>query len=66
MTTATELPEQPARTITCALNVRVAWWLMPYLRTLAFICAVTGMEPNMNRVKRVIDKGVTAAASRIH
>ena len=57
--------ETAAHTITCALNVRVAWWLMPYLRTLAFICAMTGMEPNMDRVRRVIDKGVTVATTRV-
>ena len=57
--------ETTARSITCSLNVHIAWWLRPYLRMLAIICAFTGMKPNMDRVKRVIDKGVTARANRV-
>lgn len=54
--------ETTARSITCSLNVRIAWWLRPYLGMLAVICEVTGIEPNMERVKRMIDKGVTVEA----
>jgi hypothetical protein len=53
------------RIVTCTLNVHIAWWLMPYLRALAFICAMTGMEPNMGRVKRLIDKGITLKAEPV-
>ncbi len=52
-------------TNTCVLDVHVAWWLMPYLRALAFICAMTGMEPNMDKVKRLIDRGVTVKAKPV-
>lgn len=57
--------EATARSIMCSLNVRVAWWLMPYLRTLAILCKLTGMRPNMNRVNRLIDKAITVAPVRL-
>lgn len=57
--------EQTARSITCSLNVHIAWWLMPYLRTLAFICAMTGIEPNMARVKRLIERGINSQATPV-
>ncbi|CUI07865.1 hypothetical protein BN2497_14419 [Janthinobacterium sp. CG23_2] len=50
------------RTITCTLTVHRAWWLMPYMHTLDFICAVTGMEPDMKKVRRMIERGLTLKA----
>ncbi|MCE3605835.1 hypothetical protein LXA47_19820 [Massilia sp. P8910] len=46
-------------TTTISLKVRKAWWLMPYLHTLALFHALTRTEPNWARIKRLIRKGVT-------
>lgn len=39
-------------------NVRLAWWLMPYLRGVRCMCMLTGMPPDMDRVSRVIRRAV--------
>lgn len=47
---------------TCALKIHVAWWLKPYFYVLATIHAVTGCEPNYERVQYWIRKAVTVKA----
>lgn len=44
---------------TITLDVRIAWWLRHYLFGVATMCALTGMEPNPDRLHYWIDKGVT-------
>lgn len=46
-------------THTLTLSISLAWWLKPYLRTLAALCHVSGMEPNMERVNYWINKAVS-------
>lgn len=43
---------------TLALSVHVAWWVRPYIRSLALVCWLTGMEPDMSRVERVLSRGI--------
>lgn len=41
------------------VRFHVAWWLSPYLYTLAAFCTITGYAPDWAKVKRVIDRAVT-------
>ena len=43
---------------TLSLSVHVAWWVIPYIRSLALVCWLTGMEPDMGRVERVLSRGI--------
>ena len=40
------------------LKVRIAWWLKPYFYALATISALTGLEPNYDRVNYWINKAM--------
>lgn len=44
-------------------KVRIAWWLKPYFYVLATISAITGMEPNYERVNYWIKRAVTVKAT---
>lgn len=48
----------PRETLTVHINV--AWWVRPYLYTLACFCWLHGTEPNPNKLRRVLKQGVTA------
>lgn len=43
-----------------AIEVKVAypWWLIPYLKTLDFMCLAMGTEPDMDKVNALLDKHV--------
>ena len=43
---------------TMVVRVRVAWWLRLYLLNVAAVARLTGMEPDMGKVGRMIDRGV--------
>jgi hypothetical protein len=43
---------------TITLRVTRSWWVMPYLHTLALLCAITGREPDMEKVTRTLMRGV--------
>lgn len=43
---------------TLTLKVSVAWWLKPYCYMLATISALTGMEPDWERVNYWIGRAV--------
>ena len=45
------------------LKVRVAWWLTPYMYGVAIISALTGREPDWERVNRWINRAITAKVS---
>jgi hypothetical protein len=51
-------------TVTFTLNVSIAWWLTPYFYLLATMCAITGREPNYDRVNYWIGKAVKVKAAR--
>lgn len=46
------------------LEVRVcaAWWLAPYLHCLAAVSAITGREPDEEKLSRVIARAITVRA----
>lgn len=48
------------RMATANITVRTkpAWWLTPYLRTVALACWLLRTEPNMERVGYWIGKGI--------
>ncbi|WP_166882219.1 hypothetical protein [Massilia mucilaginosa] len=52
-------------TVICTLTVHRAWWLAPYLNTLAFVCALTGLEPDLRKASRMIERGVTLKATPV-
>lgn len=41
-----------------ALKVSIAWWIKPYFYILATMCAITGCEPNYERVKYWINRAI--------
>lgn len=43
---------------TVTITIRLTWWLRIYLMTIALLCEITGMEPNMDRVGFWIKKGI--------
>lgn len=40
------------------MRVSTAWWLTPYLNTLMFFSRVSGFEPDMVKLQRVIHSAV--------
>lgn len=40
---------------TMRIIVKQAWWLTPYFYCIAAFCALTGCEPDEEKLKRVID-----------
>ncbi|MES2787637.1 MAG: hypothetical protein V4684_19380 [Pseudomonadota bacterium] len=46
------------------IRVKVAWWLKLYFYALATTSAISGREPDWNRVKYWINKGVSAKVDR--
>lgn len=40
------------------LSVRFAWWVNPYLYGVRLCCILTGLEPDYERVARVVERGV--------
>lgn len=47
-----------ANRITLRVCVRTAWWLPLYVRSLAVWCRLTRTEPDYERVRSVIARGV--------
>lgn len=41
------------------IEIRVAWWLFPYLNTVRALSFLLDVEPNMDRVDYWIRKGLT-------
>ena len=46
-------------TSTLTLQVKVAWWLIPCIRAMAFMCLLLDCRPNMAFVDRLIKMAVT-------
>lgn len=51
--------------MTVTLSVHCAWWLRAYLHCVVFTSEVTGLEPDMDKVGRWIDRGVRARVESI-
>lgn len=45
-------------TMTIKARVTVAWWLKPYLTALIFACRLHNIEPDEEKLKRVIARAV--------
>ena len=45
-------------------EVKVAWWLKPYLKTLQFFCIITGFEPNEEKLNNVIQSAITVKPAK--
>ena len=45
------------------LRVSLAWWLKPYLYGVILTARLTGAEPDMNKVGRMVRKAVRAKAA---
>lgn len=41
------------------IRVEIAWWLTPYFYCLAAFCAITGCQPDEEKLKRIIDLALT-------
>ena len=41
------------------LEIRVAWWVFPYLNTVRWMSYLIDVEPNMDRVDYWLRKGLT-------
>jgi hypothetical protein len=42
------------------LTVRVAWWVRPYICSVALFAWLTGMNPDMDKVTRTAMRGIEA------
>ena len=40
------------------IEIRVAWWLFPYLNTVGALCCLFGVELNIDRVNYWVRKGL--------
>lgn len=36
------------------IEVVISWWLQPYLMALMFFCTITGLEPDEERLERIV------------
>lgn len=48
---------EPVR-VTASLQISVAWWVRPYLGSVALFAAITGMEPDMAKVRAMVQRGL--------
>lgn len=40
------------------VSVTWRWWLKPYILTLAFFCAITGLQPDWQKFSRMVVRGL--------
>lgn len=40
------------------IRVSFAWWFVPYLKALAFVCSMFDAEPREGHVEAVVARGV--------
>jgi hypothetical protein len=46
------------KSVNTTMTIQLAWWIHPYLRTLAVFYCVTGTKPNYDKLAKVIMRGV--------
>lgn len=46
-------------TLTYTVKIKRAWWLIPYLSTVAQLSKLTGIEPDIDKVVANAMRGVT-------
>lgn len=40
------------------VTIRLRFWVLPYIYTLAWLCDLMGTEPDMEKLHKIIAKGV--------
>lgn len=40
------------------LTIKVSWWVKWYIRGVAYMCALTGQDPDMDKVAYWVRKGL--------
>jgi len=45
---------------TLTLKIKVVWWVKPYLTCVAWCAYATGREPDIDKIKGVVLRGVKA------
>lgn len=48
----------PSTEITVSFNVRIHWWVRPYLETLGFLCELFDTEPDYEKAERIVMRGI--------
>ncbi|MGN8062786.1 hypothetical protein ACTJK4_14100 [Ralstonia sp. 22111] len=41
-------------------DIRISWWVAPYLKAVRFVALVTAMDPDIRKVTRRVMRGVRA------
>lgn len=44
--------------VTASIQISVAWWVRAYLSSVALFAALTGMEPDMDKVGAMVQRGL--------
>ena len=40
------------------VRIKLSWWVTPYVHTLAVLCVLFNTEPDYEKVKRTIARGI--------
>ena len=43
---------------TITLKVRVSWWVKPYIRAIGLLCAITGLQPDADKISQTVMRGM--------
>ncbi|QIL71658.1 hypothetical protein G7048_15630 [Diaphorobacter sp. HDW4B] len=54
---------QQVRQAAVELRVELSWWLMPYMKLLLVLAAITGWKPSGRHLGRVTEKGLKVIAN---
>lgn len=49
-----------AKPCAVVVHLHVAWWVYPYLQSVALFARLVDMEPDMQKVGYWVEKGITA------
>ena len=45
------------------LTVKVSWWVLPYLHSVALFASMTGLRPDFEKVARTALRGIRVVAT---
>ena len=43
---------------TLTLSVKVAWWVKPYINAVSMFSALTGLDPDLDKIAALVFRGV--------
>ena len=43
---------------TGTIQIRLRWWLLLYLDGVLLMSAITGLDPDMEKVERMVERGI--------